>query len=182
MQKIIFLDRDGVLNQESRVFIKSPDEWIPIPGSMEAIAMLTDAGWRIGVATNQSGIARQLLSLNDLKMIHQKMLETVELFGGKIDKICYCPHLPTSKCQCRKPQPGMINELLRFFSLNDTKNIRFVGDSLCDIELAINTGCLPTLVRSGDGLDTLAKLSRAQVEKVEVYDDLRSLVTQLLLQ
>jgi D-glycero-D-manno-heptose 1,7-bisphosphate phosphatase len=180
MHKIIFLDRDGVINEESRLFIKHPDEWQAIPGSMEAIAMLTKANWRIGVATNQSGIDRQLFSVSDLEKIHEKMLHTVAAFGGKIDKICYCPHLPTANCSCRKPQPGMIKELLEFFAVKEPQGIRFVGDSLSDIDLALNTGCIPTLVRSGDGLDTLAKLSPLQVKKTEIYDNLLSVVQHML--
>jgi len=180
MQKIIFLDRDGVINEESRLLIKSPDEWIPLVGSLEAIAALTQDDWKIGVATNQSGIARQIFSPYDLEQIHNKMCTTVEAFGGKIAKICYCPHLPSASCKCRKPQPGMIYELMHFFGINDTQGIRFVGDSLCDIELAFNTGCIPTLVRSGDGLDTLDKLSKTQLEKVEVYENLLDLVQQIL--
>jgi D-glycero-D-manno-heptose 1,7-bisphosphate phosphatase len=182
MQKIIFLDRDGVINQESRLLIKNPSEWLPIPGSLEAIAALTQAGWKIGVATNQPGISGQAFSTHDLDEIHQHMLALVKQAGGKIDKICYCPHLAASNCACRKPQPAMINQLMNFFSLqtSELQNIRFVGDSVCDIELALATGCIPTLVRSGDGLDTLTKLSRAQVVKTEIYDDLLTLTNHLL--
>lgn len=146
--KLIILDRDGVINYDSYHYIKSPEEWIPIPGSLAAIAKLYQAGWCIVVATNQSGIARGLYSHQILAAIHNKMQTMVEEAGGKIDRIFYCPHHPEDACQCRKPQPGLIKQIAEYYGIA-LKNVPFIGDKWTDAETALVAGCQPILVESG---------------------------------
>lgn len=143
----IMLDRDGVINYDSKVYIKSPEEWHPIPGSFEAIALLTKAGYKIGIASNQSGIARGLYTEQTLAKIHQKMLQGVEEAGGRIDKIVYCPHMPDAGCACRKPQPGMLYELANFFDATP-KGRYFIGDRKTDVVAARACGAVPLLIQS----------------------------------
>ena len=152
----VILDRDGVINQDSDAFIKSPAEWLPEPGSLEAIAMLHQQGWRVVVITNQSGIARGLYDLATLAAIHAKMLEMVAAAGGIIDAIYFCPHGPDSACTCRKPEPGLF---LRFAAEKavDLTQVFAVGDSLRDLQAAQAVGAKPLLVKTGKGLATLEK-------------------------
>lgn len=154
--KLIILDRDGVINEDSDAFIKSPDEWIPIPGSIDAIARLTSAGYTIVVATNQSGIGRGLFDITTLNAIHQKMLDTVKAAGGAIPAIMFCPHLPTDDCDCRKPRPGMFLTIGERFDA-ELKGIPAIGDSLRDLQAALLAGCTPYLVLTGKGRQTLEK-------------------------
>lgn len=165
--KLIILDRDGVINQDSDDYIKSPDEWIPLPGSLEAIAQLTEAGFSVVVATNQSGIARGYYDLNTLEAIHQKMADAVAAAGGKLAGIFYCPHGPDDHCECRKPKDGLIRQIAETFQI-DVTNVPFVGDSTRDIEAAISAGCLPILVKTGNGAKTAEKLTSSD----RVYEDL----------
>jgi len=143
--KLIILDRDGVINFDSMEYIKTPDEWIPIPGSLEAIARLTQAGYTIGVATNQSGIARGYYDLPTLNAIHDKMLTLVTAAGGHIAKIVYCPHMPDAGCRCRKPQPGMLLDLAAYFNC-DLSNVPYLGDRETDIETGLAAGAKPVLI------------------------------------
>lgn len=152
--KLIILDRDGVINQDSDAYIKGPDEWRPIPGSLEAIARLTKAGYRIAVATNQSGVGRGLFDLATLAQIHAKMHQHVAAAGGRIDAVFFCPHAADSNCGCRKPKPGMIEEILRRFR-TDAAGVTCVGDSLRDLQAAAAAGCRPILVLSGKGRGTM---------------------------
>jgi D-glycero-D-manno-heptose 1,7-bisphosphate phosphatase len=154
--KLIILDRDGVINQDSDNFIKNPDEWIAIPGSLEAIARLNQAGYRVVVATNQSGIARGLFDMSDLNAIHQKMLNRAQLVGASVDAIFFCPHLAEDHCDCRKPQPGMFNEIAKRFDMS-LKGVPTVGDSLRDLQAAYAVGCQPILVLTGKGKKTFEK-------------------------
>ena len=154
--KLIILDRDGVINEDSDAFIKSPDEWIPIPGSIDAIARLTSAGYTVVVATNQSGLGRGLFDITTLNAIHQKMLDTVKTAGGAIPAIMFCPHLPTDDCDCRKPRPGMFLTIGKRFDV-ELKGIPAVGDSLRDLQAALLAGCTPYLVLTGKGRQTLEK-------------------------
>lgn len=154
--KLIILDRDGVINEDSDAFIKSPDEWIPIPGSVEAIAKLTRAGYTVTVATNQSGLSRGLLDITALNAIHRKMLDAVQSAGGTISAIMFCPHLPTDGCDCRKPRPGMFNTIGKRFN-QELKGVPAVGDSLRDLKAAALVGCTPYLVLTGKGRKTLKK-------------------------
>lgn len=175
--KLIVLDRDGVINEDSDEYIKSPDEFIPIPGSIEAIARLTQAGWRVVVATNQSGIARGYYDLAMLQRIHDKLHQLVAAHGGHIEAIFFCPHGPDDGCDCRKPKPGLFREI------EDRLQIALhgapaIGDSLRDLQAAGSAGAMPILVRTGKGERTLAEGSA--LEDIPVYADLQAAVEELL--
>lgn len=146
MTKYIILDRDGVINQDSLAYIKSPEEFILLPGSTAAIGRLTSAGYRIAIATNQSGIARGYYDEQQLDAIHAKMLAAITADGGQIDIIKYCPHMPNS-CACRKPAPGMLLAIAAFWNCS-LQQIPVVGDRISDIEVALAVGATPLLVRS----------------------------------
>ena len=152
--KLIILDRDGVINHDSDAFIKSPDEWRPIPGSLEAIARLSKAGYRVVVATNQSGVGRGLFDLSTLAAIHTKMHQAVTAAGGHLDAIFFCPHAADAHCRCRKPEPGMLEEILRRFDV-DAVSVTCVGDSLRDLQAATAVGSKPVLVLTGKGQKTM---------------------------
>ncbi len=155
---LLILDRDGVINQDSKFFIKNPEEWIPIPGSLESISRLSKSGWNIAVATNQSGLARGIIRLSVLKKIHEKMHEELAIFGGKIDKIFFCPHQPEDYCQCRKPFPGMINNAISYFHYENLKsNVFVIGDSLRDLQASESAACRTILVLTGNGYKTLKR-------------------------
>ena len=151
--RIVILDRDGVINQDSTHYIKHPDEWQPIPGSLNAIALLHQNGYRIYIATNQAGIARGELTESRLKAIHEKMSSQVMQAGGKLSGIVYCPHHPDDHCKCRKPAPGMLHEIAAESGV-DITGTPYVGDSLKDIRAAEAAGCKPVLVLTGNGLET----------------------------
>jgi D-glycero-D-manno-heptose 1,7-bisphosphate phosphatase len=152
--RLIVLDRDGVINHDSAHFIKSPDEWRPIPGSLEAIARLNHAGYRVVVATNQSGIGRGLFDMATLNAIHEKMHKALAHAGGRLDAVFYCPHAGDSDCTCRKPKPGMLREIGQRFSV-DMADVPCVGDSLRDLQAAEAVGAKPMLVLTGKGEKTL---------------------------
>jgi D-glycero-D-manno-heptose 1,7-bisphosphate phosphatase len=152
--KLVILDRDGVINYDSAQFIKNPAEWKPIPGSLEAIAALNQAGYRVAIASNQSGIGRGLFDMTTLNAIHDKMQRALAQAGGRIDALFYCPHAAESNCSCRKPKPGMHEEIARRFGV-DLKGVPNVGDSLRDLEAGFLLGCEPILVRTGKGEATL---------------------------
>ena len=153
--KLIILDRDGVINRDSDACIRNADEWRPLPGSPEAIARLSRAGYRVVVATNQSGIARGLFDLATLASIHAKMLQTVAAAGGRIDAIFFCPHGPDDGCACRKPRPGLFLEVLGRFRATPAE-VHAIGDQLRDLQAAHAAGCRPILVLTGKGQATLA--------------------------
>ena len=153
--KLVILDRDGVINYDSAQFIKSPDEWKPIPGSLEAIALLNQSGFRVVLASNQSGIGRGLLDMATLNAIHDKMHRALGLLGGRIDALFYCPHASETNCNCRKPKPGMIEDIGRRFAI-DLKGVANVGDSLRDLQAGVPFGTQSILVRTGKGEATLA--------------------------
>lgn len=152
--RLIVLDRDGVINHDSDQFIKSPDEWRPIPGSLEAIARLNHAGYRVVVATNQSGVGRGLLDFATLNAIHDKMHRALAQVGGRIDAIFFCPHTADSRCECRKPRPGMLIEIGVRFNV-DMDGVPCVGDGLRDLQAADSVGAQPMLVLTGKGETTL---------------------------
>jgi len=152
--KLAILDRDGVINQDSKAFIKRPDEWIALPGSLDAIARLSHAGWRVVIASNQSGIARGLFSMDILNAIHAKMRREVAQAGGSIDAIFVCPHGPNDGCSCRKPNAGLFLDIGRRYDL-DLSQVPSVGDSLRDLQAAKKAGCRPWLVLTGNGRKTL---------------------------
>ena len=152
--KLIVLDRDGVINHDSPEFIKSPDEWRPIPGSLEAIARLNHAGYRVVVATNQSGVGRGLLDFSTLAAIHDRMHRELAHAGGRVDAIFYCPHTAESRCECRKPKAGMLREIGLRFNV-DLSGVGVVGDGLRDLQAAETVGAQPMLVLTGKGEKTL---------------------------
>ena len=151
--KLLLLDRDGVINLDSDQYIKSPAEWKPIPGSLEAIARLTQGGWRIVVATNQSGLSRGLFDMSTLNAIHTEMHRAVGQAGGRIDAIFFCPHASDSNCECRKPRPGLLLEIASRFGV-ELKGVPMIGDSLRDVEAAAAVGAQPWLVLTGKGRNT----------------------------
>jgi D-glycero-D-manno-heptose 1,7-bisphosphate phosphatase len=151
--KLVILDRDGTINQDSEQYIKSPAEWKPIPGSLEAIARLTQNGWRIAVATNQSGIARGLFDMTTLNAIHAEMHRAVAQAGGRIDAIFFCPHAADSNCECRKPKPGLLREIAARFDV-ELKGVPVIGDSARDVAAAAAAGARPWLVLTGHGRKT----------------------------
>ena len=151
--KLVILDRDGVINYDSKQFIRSPAEWRPIPGSLEAIARLNQAGYHVVVATNQSGLGRGLFDMDTLNGIHEKMHRTVLGVGGRIDAIFYCPHTLESDCPCRKPKSGMFERIAKCFNI-DLPGTPAVGDSLRDLQAAAAVGATPLLVLTGKGTQT----------------------------
>lgn len=153
--KLIILDRDGVINHDSVEFIKSPDEWLPVQGSLEAIAQLNQAGYKVVVATNQSGISRKLFDMQTLNAIHQKMHDHAQLVGATIDAVFFCPHAADFNCDCRKPKPGMLREIGKRYDI-DLKGVPVVGDSLRDLQAGFVLGCAPHLVLTGKGESTMA--------------------------
>jgi len=174
---LIILDRDGVINEDSDDYIRSPSEWRPIPGSLEAIARLNRAGYRVVVATNQSGVGRGLFDIETLNAIHDRMRAQLAEAGGSIDAIFFCPHRPQDACPCRKPKPGMLLEIGARLRVS-LVGVPTVGDSWRDIEAAQAVSARPILVRTGKGHRALAK--RPVPEGVAVYDDLAAAVTALL--
>ena len=152
--KLVILDRDGVINRDSEQFIKTPDEWRPIPGSLEAIARLNHAGYRVVVATNQSGIGRGLFDMGTLNAIHEKMHKALALAGGRIDALFYCPHAADAQCECRKPNTGMLKEIGVRYGI-DMTGVPCIGDSVRDLVAADAVGAQPMLVLTGKGEKTL---------------------------
>lgn len=175
--KLIILDRDGVINQDSDDFIKSVDEFVPLPGSIEAIARLCQAGYRVAVATNQSGIARGYYDIDALNAMHEKLRRELANHGGAIDMIAYCPHGPDDSCDCRKPRPGMYHAIARRFDMS-LLGVPVIGDSLRDLQAAQQVGAVPILVKTGKGQRTLSK--GEGLDGVTVYDNLSAAVTALL--
>jgi D-glycero-D-manno-heptose 1,7-bisphosphate phosphatase len=175
--KLIILDRDGVINHDSPDFIKSPAEWTPIPGSLEAIARLNQAGYRVVVATNQSGIARELFDIATLNAIHAKMHAAAQLVGADIDAIFFCPHAAIDGCDCRKPKNGMFEEIGKRFKMN-LKGVPTVGDSLRDLQAGYNSGCVPFLVLTGKGEKT--HLTGGLPPGTQVFPDLAAMVSAFL--
>ena len=169
----IILDRDGVINHDSDDYIKSPEEWQPIAGSLEAIAKLHQAGIKVVIATNQSGIARGLYDEFMLARIHTKMNQLITAEGGRLAGIFYCPHGPDDGCDCRKPLPGLVHQITEALVI-ESANIPFIGDSVRDLVAAEAAGCQAILVKSGKGERSLAS---GQVESnIPVFDDLASFV------
>ncbi len=175
--KLIILDRDGVINQDSDDYIKSPDEWLPIPGSLEAIARLTRAGYRVVVASNQSGLARGFFDMDTLTRIHDKLHGALAVTGGAVDAIFFCPHAPTDNCACRKPKPGLLLDIAARLQIS-LSGVPVVGDALRDVQAARAVGARAILVRTGKGALTEARGEGLQ--GVPVYDDLAAAVDALL--
>ena len=174
--KLIILDRDGVINHDSPDFIKSPAEWIPIPGSMEAIARLNQAGYRVVVASNQSGIAREFFDMTILNAIHQKMHNLAQQVGADIDAVFFCPHAAADNCDCRKPKPGMLQTIANHYQA-DLAGLWFVGDSSGDLKAALAVDSQPVLVKTGKGEKTMAGTLPANTL---VFDDLAAVAAELI--
>lgn len=175
--RLVILDRDGVINEDSDDYIKSPEEYIPIPGSLEAIARLKQAGYTVVVATNQSGLGRGYFDQNTLEAMHEKLRKMLAEVNGSVDGIFYCPHTPADNCDCRKPRPGLYHQIASHFDVSLT-DVPVIGDSLRDLESARAVGAKPILVRTGKGLRTLE--AGKSLEDVPVYDDLAEAVDVLL--
>lgn len=174
--KLIILDRDGVINVDSDAFIKNVDEWIPIPNSIEAIAKLSQAGYKIAIATNQSGIGRGLFSIQALDDIHQLLQKQVQAAGGHIDAIFFCPHTPSDHCHCRKPDTGLFELIAEFFQTS-LKGVVAIGDAARDMEAAVKMECRPVLVLTGKG----EKTRQLESYKNEVvYKDLNEAVSHII--
>ena len=167
--KIIVIDRDGVVNEDSEYYIKDPDEWNAIPGSLEAIAKLNRAGYSVVIATNQAGIERKLFNMTTLNEIHTKMYKALREVGGQIKAIFYCPCLEGPACACRKPKPGMLIDIAKRFNA-DPASIAFIGDSLRDLQAAVSAGYQPVLVLTGNGQRT-KKLPEIPANTI-TYNDL----------
>lgn len=174
--KLLILDRDGVINQDSDAYIKTLDEWIPIPGAIAAIARLSKAGWTVAVATNQSGIARGYYDLATLECMHTRLRELVAEQGGELGVVVYCPHGPDEGCDCRKPKPGMLRQIAQHYGV-DLRGVWFVGDSRGDLDAALAVDCQPVLVKTGKGERTLTK---PLPDGTRVFDDLAAVADHLL--
>ncbi|NKC00465.1 MAG: D-glycero-beta-D-manno-heptose 1,7-bisphosphate 7-phosphatase [Pseudomonadales bacterium] len=166
---LVLLDRDGVINADSKDYIKDPAEWLPIPGSLDAIAQL-QLHVTVAVCTNQSGVDRGLFSLGDLRAIHEKFQSQLIAAGGSPLNIYFCPHGPDTGCECRKPHPGLLLTAMRELNANPSSTL-FAGDSVRDLSAAEAAGCLPILLRTGNGNDALASLPATPV----TFDDLSEL-------
>jgi len=175
--KLIILDRDGVINQDSEHFIKNPDEWKPIPGSLEAIAQLCQADYRVVVATNQSGVGRGLFDMHTLNAIHDKMHKAAALAGGRIDAIFFCPHAAEANCHCRKPNTGMLEEIAARYDVS-LRGVYSVGDSLRDLISATKVGANPILVLTGKGSRT--QENGGLPEGTKVFPDLAAAAATLV--
>lgn len=173
----IILDRDGVINYDSDEYIKSPEEWVPIPGSLHAIAQLNRRGFQVFVATNQSGIARGFYDLETLSHIHEKMMRELSSHGGYIEEIFFCPHHPNEGCLCRKPKPGMFYQIQEKYSVNLTETF-FIGDTMSDIQAAYTAGCMPLLVLTGKGQMALEKYP--ELLTIPSFSDLAEAVEYVL--
>lgn len=174
---LIILDRDGVINQDSDNYIKSPEEYHLLPGSVEAIARLNQAGYTVAVATNQSGIGRGLYDLETLEQIHAKLENALAAVGAHVDGIFFCPHTPEEQCDCRKPAPGLLQQISEHFAM-PLIGVPMVGDALRDLQAARAVGASPMLVRTGKGMRTLER--GEELDDVPVFDDLTAVVDALL--
>lgn len=182
-KKLVILDRDGVINRDSDEYIKTVDEWVPIDGSIEAIAQLKQAGFTVAIASNQSGIGRGFFDVDTLSAMHNYLAELLAAHDVAIDCIAYCPHLPEDQCRCRKPGTGLFETIADTLHIELTGAIA-IGDSLRDLQAGVAMGCLPVLVLSGKGQKTfdaaMADKNKALPDGTQVYDDLASAVDSLL--
>jgi D-glycero-D-manno-heptose 1,7-bisphosphate phosphatase len=176
--KLVILDRDGVINFDSDQFIKNPEEWKPLPGSLEAIARLNQAGYRVVVATNQSGIGRGLFDMPTLNTIHDKMHKACALVGARIDAVFFCPHAADAHCQCRKPKSGMLEEIAARYNLANLEDVPVIGDSLRDLQCATALGAKLYLVLTGKGAKTQA--AGGLPKGTQVFPDLAAVAAELV--
>ena len=173
--KLIILDRDGVINEDSDDYIKSPDEWIPIAGSLEALGKLSQNGFKVIIITNQSGIGRKIFSIEMLNAIHKKMNINIAQYGGVIDGIFFCPCAPEENCNCRKPKSGLYNEVSDRLQIS-LENVFCVGDKITDIQAAQNARAKPILVKTGKENDDSGNIPK----NIPIYDDLLSFVNKII--
>jgi len=180
--KFLILDRDGVINVESPEFVKTPEEWIPIKGSLEAIGRLSQAGYEIVIITNQSGLGRGHFSADMLAKMHAKMIDYIQQHGGKIQSILFCPHKPDEGCECRKPKSGMYQELAQRLNIS-FKNVYSVGDSVRDLLAAKMAGAKPVLVRTGNGKKSVKEIGHDEtlgLQDTPIFDNLAGFADALL--
>jgi D-glycero-D-manno-heptose 1,7-bisphosphate phosphatase len=178
--KLVILDRDGTINRASDEFVKSPDEWHPLPGSLEAISRLNHAGFHVVLATNQSGLGRGLFDMAALNAVHSHMVKMVAAAGGRIDAIFYCPHAPDEGCTCRKPAPGLLHQIQERYGI-DLYGVPYVGDSLRDMQAAQAAGCAPHLVLTGRHPDVQGQALPATFPaQTQVHANLSAFVDHLL--
>ena len=177
-RRLVILDRDGVINHDSDEFVKTPAEWLPIDGSINAIARLSQAGFTVAVATNQSGVGRKIFDESALDAMHDKLRSLVRDAGGEVDRIAYCPHHPDDGCDCRKPAPGLLQELSQQYGV-PLDGVPFIGDSERDLEAARAVNGRPILVLTGDGEQTAAELKK-RGDSVETFADLDAAAAALI--
>lgn len=178
--KLVILDRDGTINRASDLFVKSPEEWLPIPGSLEAISRLNHAGYHVVIATNQSGLGRGLIDMAALNAVHAHMVKSLSAVGGRIDAVFYCPHTPDEGCGCRKPWPGLFAQIAERYGV-DLTGVPCIGDSLRDMQAAEAAGCVPHLVCTGRHPDLLGQpLPSGFPVDTRVHADLAACVDHLL--
>lgn len=178
--KLVILDRDGTINRASDLFVKSPEEWLPIPGSLEAISRLNHAGYHVVIATNQSGLGRGLIDMAALNAVHTHMVKSLSAVGGRIDAVFYCPHTPDEGCGCRKPWPGLFAQIAERYGV-DLTGVPCIGDSLRDMQAAEAAGCAPHLVCTGRHPDLLGQpLPPGFPVDTRVHADLAACVDHLL--
>lgn len=180
--KLVVLDRDGTINEDRDDYVKSADEWVPIPGALEAVARLHQAGWHVVVATNQSGLGRGLFDMYTLNEMHAKMNALLAPLGGRIDAVFFCPHAPEDQCRCRKPLPGLFEAIGERFGV-EMAGVPAVGDTLRDLHAASAVGCAPHLVRTGKAaaLDAAGlQAMRDKIPGLAVHADLAAFVDALL--
>lgn len=182
MLKLVIFDRDGTLNEDRDDYVTSAEEWQPIPGALEAVARLTQAGWHAVVATNQSGLGRGLFDMAALNAMHLKLNQALAQAGGRLDAIFFCPHVPSDECDCRKPLPGLMHQIAERYAI-DLKGVPAVGDSLRDMQAAQAAGCEAHLVLTGKA-GAMNEAERAallaQVPGTIVHKDLDAFAESLL--
>ncbi len=178
--KLVILDRDGTINRASDEFVKSPEEWEPLPGALEAIGRLNHAGYHVVLATNQSGLGRGLFDMAALNSVHARMVKALAAHGGRIDAVFYCPHAPDEGCHCRKPEPGLLEQIAERYGIA-LQGVPYIGDSLRDMQAAVAAGCAPHLVCTGRHPEALSgELSPAFPPGTRVHADLAACVDALL--
>ena len=179
--KLVILDRDGTINRASDQFVKSPEEWEPLPGALEAIGRLNHAGYHVVLATNQSGLGRGLFDMASLNSVHAHMMKTLATHGGRIDAVFYCPHAPDEGCHCRKPEPGLLEQIADRYGV-DLHAVPYIGDSLRDMQAAANAGCKPHLVCTGRHPELLGHPGTPEgfPQGTQVHADLAACVDALL--
>jgi len=182
--KLVILDRDGTINEDRDDFVKSPEEWVPLPGALEAIARLNHSGWHTVLATNQSGLGRGLFDMASLNAMHARMNQLLTKQGGRIDAVFFCPHVPEDQCDCRKPLPGLMLQIGERYGV-DLTEVPFVGDSLRDLQAGAAAGCPTHFVRTGRGAplsDDELKAVIAKVPGTKVHSDLSAFADALIQQ